>query len=124
MNIVIFGYIHPYIPIHIYIYIYIYICRMCSYSTIVTTLHKPITFLFKSLMNLLLDGFSSHGLIFHYIYYVSRYPKASLDIPARQLDSLLVSQSARYSRSPTDYQNHWKIRTTELTDYLNRFGNY
>ena len=35
-------------------------------STILNTFHKPITFLFKSLMNLLPDCFNSHGLIFDY----------------------------------------------------------
>jgi len=40
--------------------------RLGPYSNILTTIHKRIIFLFKSLINLLLDGFSSHGLIFHY----------------------------------------------------------
>ena len=37
-----------------------------SYSIILTTLPEPIAFLFKSFMNLLLDGFSGHEPIFHY----------------------------------------------------------
>ena len=39
---------------------------MGSYSTILNTFHTPIIFLFKSLMNWLLDSLSSHGLILHY----------------------------------------------------------
>ena len=47
------------------------LAAMGSYSTILTTLHKPVAFLFKSFMNLLLDGFNSHGLIFHYFNHPS-----------------------------------------------------
>ena len=39
---------------------------MGSYSDILDTLHKPIAFLFKSLMDLLPDGFGSYGVIFKY----------------------------------------------------------
>ena len=52
-----------------------------SYSTILTTLQKPITFLWKSFMNLLLDGFSSHGLIFH----DSDHPSETFHFPIQTL---------------------------------------
>ena len=54
---------------------------MGSYSTILTTLQKHFTFLFKPFINLLQDGFCSHGFIFHYCDHPSSTQRFPIQIP-------------------------------------------